>query len=210
MASDPQTEALTAILVTPRSRADLRAAEGEASPDVLDSLRAYPCETPEDEATLAEILHSIKDRAKDVEEMRTSITGPLHVAKRAVDAMFKPVKEALEKAETIIKGKLGEAHSRREEANRRALVAAAGLARVGDTASAASALATVDKSKAEGVSYRTTWSCGIVDATMVPRKWLTVDVAAVKEYLAVYNGTEREPEPVPGLVFTKSVSVAAR
>jgi hypothetical protein len=208
--ADEQTEALTAILVTPPRRASLREAEAEASAEVLAGLRAYPCETPDDEAALADILHSVKARAKEVEEMRTTITGPLNAAKRAVDGLFKPALSAMAEAEAIIKSKLAGAHERREAANRARLEAAAASARAGDTMAASRSLAEVSTAKPEGVSFRCTWTHVVEDVALVPREWLTVDGSKVKIHLAKFNDGHREPEPVPGLRFIKTTGVIAR
>lgn len=209
MATSTETEVLTGILVTPERHLAILSGAAEAS-SVLMALRDWPCDTTEDEASLAEILGAIKGRAKELEEMRTSITGPLNAAKAAVDALFKPAKTGLAEAESIIKAKLAEAHTRREAANQARLQAASASAQAGDTASAAASLAAVDRAKPAGVSFRVAWSCQIEDSTKVPREWLTVDVAAVKAHLARFNDTPLEPEPVPGLKFSKVVGVTAR
>lgn len=49
-------------------------------------------------------LRNIKTLQKQVEEQRTAITGPLNTAVKAVNDLFRPAKEWLEKAESQIKG----------------------------------------------------------------------------------------------------------
>ncbi len=54
----------------------------------------------------AEDLQGIKGRWKRVEELRVSITGPMNVALRAVNALFKPAIDNFEQAESIYKRKM--------------------------------------------------------------------------------------------------------
>lgn len=51
-------------------------------------------------------LLEIKALAKRVEDQRTAITRPINEALREVNALFKPAKDWLAEAETILKGKL--------------------------------------------------------------------------------------------------------
>ena len=51
-------------------------------------------------------LKTVKVLAKQLEDKRTSITKPLNQALREVNALFKPAKDWLKKAEGLIKGKM--------------------------------------------------------------------------------------------------------
>lgn len=60
------------------------------------------------EAAIAvgEDLKSIKSLAREIEDKRTSITGPINQALKEVNAFFKPAQEWLTQAERTLKGKL--------------------------------------------------------------------------------------------------------
>lgn len=62
--------------------------------------------TADDYQLGADELQGIKARWKALEEQRTSITGPINNALRAVNALFKGPQDLLERAEWMIKGKL--------------------------------------------------------------------------------------------------------
>lgn len=56
---------------------------------------------------VAEDLRKVKTLQKDVEASRTTITGPLNQALRAVNDLFRAPAEYLTKAETVLKGAIG-------------------------------------------------------------------------------------------------------
>ncbi len=65
---------------------------------VVDSAETYELAADE--------LKSIKARSKSIEEQRTSITGPINKALKAVNDLFRGPGEYLDQAEKIIKGKM--------------------------------------------------------------------------------------------------------
>lgn len=220
------TSALTAILVPAERQAEIQSEQSEAQA-TLAQLREWPCITPEDEQDLADILGAIKSKSKDLEEKRTSITGPLNLAKRAVDALFRPAKNALEEAETIIKGKLAQADRRREEARRAALLLAqesaakAQAAKAqGDvvqvqaaTQAAAVALASAPTSGSsaapDGVHFRYQWKWELEDIGQVPMDFLALNHATMKIYTSRFKDREDIP-PVSGIRFFRERIVVAR
>lgn len=72
----------------------------------------------------ADDLKKVKSLAKDVEEKRTAITGPLNQAVKAVNDLFRSPKEFLQNAENTIKGAMltydREQQRKAEEARREA------------------------------------------------------------------------------------------
>ena len=64
---------------------------------------AYHIDSPELAELAAEDLRSIKTLQKEVEAQRTSITGPLNEAVKAVNTLFKSPKEYLDQAEVTLK-----------------------------------------------------------------------------------------------------------
>lgn len=100
-----------ADIVTPAERA-LKMAEGWSITD------------DETYALAADELTAIKSKQKALEDMRTSITGPMNQALKAVNAVFKSPAELLERAERLIKGHMI-AYADKREAERRAAELAA-------------------------------------------------------------------------------------
>lgn len=70
---------------------------------MLADAQDYTIDSPELYQSAAEDLQRVKSLAKQVEDTRVSITGPLHQAKVAVDNLFKGPKEFLEQAEKTLK-----------------------------------------------------------------------------------------------------------
>jgi hypothetical protein len=72
----------------------------------LEFIDAYVVDSDEAFALAAEELKAIKARAHALEEQRTSITGPINTALRALNAMFGGPAKLLERAEESLKGKM--------------------------------------------------------------------------------------------------------
>lgn len=69
----------------------------------LDFAVDFVIDSPEMFALAGDDLKSVKAMQKEVEEKRTSITGPLNQAVKAVNDLFRPPKDYLDKAEATIK-----------------------------------------------------------------------------------------------------------
>jgi hypothetical protein len=84
----------------------------------------FTIDSPELYQAAAEDLRKVKTLAKQVEDTRVSITGPLHQAKQAVDNLFKGPTQFLQQAESALKGAMlawdQEQERIRREAERRA------------------------------------------------------------------------------------------
>ena len=76
------------------------------SEDLLASARSYRIVSPDVAIAAGEDLVAVKTLAKQVEEKRTAITGPINQALREVNALFKPAQEWLAEAERLLKGAL--------------------------------------------------------------------------------------------------------
>lgn len=72
----------------------------------LSAAQEYEIRTPEDAEGVGATLREVKGLAKELEEKRTAITGPINQALREVNALFKPAKEWLGQAEQLLKGKM--------------------------------------------------------------------------------------------------------
>lgn len=95
----------------------------------LAFIESLPVTCAEDYGLAVEELKGVKSRWKTLEEQRTSISGPLNQAFKAVNALFAGPMGLLEKAETVLKTKLvaydTEQARQRAEAMRKAEEAAA-------------------------------------------------------------------------------------
>lgn len=205
-----QTSALTAILISPGTQAELQDSH-VADQAALPQLEGWPCETAQDQADLAEFLQAFKGRLKDLEEKRKSITGPLNAAKRAVDALFKPAKTSLESAERIIKAKLADYADRLDRARTEAMERAALAAKAGDTAGASAAMREIppDTGGPDGLSYRYTWKWELEDIEKVPPGFLALNAITMKLYVGKYKASQKIPG-IPGLRFIRSRTVVSR
>jgi hypothetical protein len=201
------SDALVAVAVSSPDREALEESRTYASTS-LEQIRDLPCVSLEDEQTITELLYVVRQEIKDLDSKRTSITKPLNVAKRAVDALFYPALGPFKEAERILRDKLRSAAEAREASNRAALTEAMAASEL--PSSCATHLQRVDDSEGpDGVSYRFEWAFTVSDLDKVPREWLSVDHSAVKIYLRRYKDSEHVPE-IPGLVFHKKATVVCR
>lgn len=90
----------------------------------LSSAEAFVIDSPTMYEIASDDLKSVKTLMKQVEEQRTSITGPLNQVLKAVNELFRAPKEYLESAEAKLKGALltydREQQRKAEEARRAA------------------------------------------------------------------------------------------
>lgn len=114
----PETE-LIALSIKRPDEALFRDSEA-----LLAAAREFRIATPEAALAASEDLKRIKTLARQVEEKRTVITGPINDALREVNALFKPAKDWLTQAEKLVKGKLLEFQSEQDRIAREAQVKA--------------------------------------------------------------------------------------
>lgn len=159
--------------------------------------------TEDDQNFAAEMLRDVKAKFNLLEEKRTSITKPMNAALRAVNALFKPPQEALEKCEKILKQKIAGYLQAKEDANRELLLAAAEAETLEE---ASLALATVEVVQAPtGVSVRQVWKFEIINEGLVPVEYWSVDASKIKAAMGA-----GEPEPIPGVRFFQEPIVTSR
>src|SRR3972149_2919676 len=75
----------------------------KSSEAMLETARSYKITTADAALAAGEDLKAIKTLAKQVEDKRTAITGPINDALREVNALFKPAKDWLVQAEKLLK-----------------------------------------------------------------------------------------------------------
>lgn len=72
----------------------------------LSFIESFQVDSVESYGLAADELRAIKLRASAIEEQRTSITGPMNTALKAINNLFRGPAELLEKAERIVKSKM--------------------------------------------------------------------------------------------------------
>lgn len=191
----------------------------------LEQVKAFPCETPEQEQFCADGRLRASLISKAVDARRTAITKPLLDAKRAADALFNPTIKVFDAIEDTFRQKIQAAQQRRQDAERAARAAAVEAARQATalvaqsappvvvaqaTAQVSVALAQVpEKFVPSGISSGAEWEAELVDLSQVPREWLTVDWSKVKIHQKAYQKSEHIP-PVSGFKFRRVATVRAR
>lgn len=169
----------------------------------LAYLEARTITTGDDAKWANDRLHDVKAQWKLLEERRTTVTKPLHAALREVNGWFKPVQSALEKAEQILKGKLGD--------YMRATTAAREVAMLEVSAGNNEALAaTAPAAPLEGIGVREVWDFDVTDPDAVPRELCTPDPAKIKKAIWYANTPTKEPRPIPGISFRRRSQVSVR
>jgi len=161
----------------------------------------------------AERLRSIKAVQKQLEEKRTSVTGPLNEALRSINGWFKSPMQYLADAELIYKREMAtfsaeeeriarveaakaaeKARLEQEELQRRAAKAAeAGKAEKAAELEARAADVVPEKpafvpAKAKGIGISERWTFHVVDPAKVPREFLVVDEAKIGQLVRAMKG----------------------
>ncbi|MDE3023249.1 MAG: hypothetical protein KGI54_15605 [Pseudomonadota bacterium] len=92
---------------------------GEAA-GILEIAKCYEIDSHEMYAMAADELKKIKARAKELDEKRRAITGPLDEVKKQIMGLFNPPLQMLEQAEAILKLAIGSYHAKMDQKLREA------------------------------------------------------------------------------------------
>lgn len=200
------TELLT-LLVPANTQTTLATKAAEALA-MRPQLVALELRTPDDEQFAADVRAHLKQRLKDSEVSRKSVTTHLDAAKKAVDAQYRPEREAIEGLIAIIDAKLSACETQRRAAAQEANRAAAALAATTGKLSEPVEL----KTRApEGLTYVDTWEHKQVDLMSLvkavaegraPLEMLRFDDSAIKIWLRTYKDSHVCP-PIDGLAFER-------
>ena len=199
----------------------------------LTLAKEYLIDGPEMYGLAAEELKAIKSKARDLDEMRKSMTRPLDDAKKRIMDFFNKPLAFLTEAESLIKRSMltydrEQERKRKEEEDRLRAAAraeqerlqkeaeekAAQLAADGKTEQAIEAAVVpvvplptvhVEQPKIAGISRRQNWKARVVDPMKVPRQFLTVDEKALNAYAKATKGEV----PVDGVEFYAEDVIAA-
>jgi hypothetical protein len=155
--------------------------EAEVSEVVISSPEAY--------AATCELARMLKTRWQEIEDVRTSITGPMVNAKRNADAFFKPALDRYAAAETRCKIAIGRYVEAQEKAKKNAMLAL----------SAGAPLETLEvptRPEASGVTTRKVRKWRIVDEDRIARHFCSPDPKKIDAYLK-----DGGLEAIPGIEF---------
>lgn len=170
--------------------------ENEVAENIID-LDALIINSQEMAEMAGAALTEIHEKLKAIEKKEKTVTAPLHEAKTALHALFRPTKDGLGECKKLLKAKLGDWAEL--QASRRLTALA-----VGDTETALSIPA--DSSvPAVQTSYFWTFEVTVIEA--VPREFLTIDADAVNMLI---KNSDPETLEIPGIrVFQdKRISMA--
>lgn len=182
--------------------------DGEAkhAGEALAEFRSLAIRSDADQDFAAEILRDVKAKHKALDEARLGVTRSLRDNIDTINSWFRPALSLLKEAETELKGKIAGYVREVAERNRLALEAAADA---GTPEEATEALAIVKPTALpQGVSMRHVWNYAVTDVAKVPRRFLTVDHTAIREYLRDAGG--EAPAEVEGLMFFQEEQLAVR
>lgn len=203
----------TALALRPASRVALERvrAASVAISEVIDV--SFP-ETEAAERAAGALLREVETLRRAAEAERKAEKAPHLAAGRAVDAAFADVLDPLERVSGILRRRLSEVATRREDARRFAVQAVSALALSGDAAGANEALALANDPvfapvvAAEGVAEKIDWEIESVDVSTCPREYLVADVAKLRAYArALPAGLEPK---ILGVKFRRVVSHVVR
>lgn len=184
-------------LLLPESERSPLVAQAAKDAAARPQLEAIQCTTPEHEKFLGDVRAHLKQRVKDLEAQRTKITDPLNAAKRAVDALFRPIRKPYEDLVELVDAKLSAYMTAQRDAQRALERSTAGTAQL--------SLPAPPESASETHGYVESWEVSKFDidtlaASPEGRRFLSVDWSAVKILLRDWKDSKVAPE-VPGLEF---------
>lgn len=173
-----------------------------------------PFDSPEREATAAQLLRAIQTLDREADDERTRAKAPHLSAGRAVDDAFKGPRGELERVAGLIRRRLAEAAQARERERAAAMARVAEAVKVGDATEANAALVhAADPVFAPvagpGISERFTWEPTSFDVAAMSREYLAVDMGKVRAEIADANRLGRAPA-IAGVTFERKATIVAR
>jgi hypothetical protein len=194
------------ILVSPEAQAALKT-EAAAAIGPLQMLTCAEITTPEQAAIITAVQTEAHKRLQDLETRRKAITGPLDQAKKAVDALFRPVIEPYKQLKAICAEKRNAYETALRRAEQEARTAAQALAAQGDTQAAVALVEAAKPEPSSGTSWH--WTVKAVTPTRLTREWLCLDQEKVEVHLVAYKDSEAIP-PMPNLEFERIARTRVR
>jgi Skp family chaperone for outer membrane proteins len=157
------------------------------------------------EQTLVDIRQHVKHRLAELDSERKGITGHLDKAKKAIDALYKPVRDVYDEIVSGIDAKLSAAERARRDAAAAAQAQARALAAQGQV----TPVLPPEAPRPVGVGFVESWEhvpseadiralAAAVAAGTAPFEFLRLDDSAIRIWLRQFKDSTYVP-PVPGL-----------
>lgn len=171
--------------------------------DAITMIRDLPVTNDAEASFASEGVQQLKEWYAELEKERTSITKPINEGLRRLNDHFRPMKTALEEAERAVKARIAGYLADKQRRNTAAIEAAAAAA---TAEQAERALATVSPVEApRGTSVRYQWVAEIVDASLLPREYMTPDMYKIVDAVRASDGQVH----IPGVVVRKEQVIAS-
>lgn len=155
----------------------------EEATKVLALVEAFSIETNDTYRQALQLAAGAKKRLIPIEEQRKVRVAPLNAQVKEVNGAFTPAIKAYEKAEKVLKSKLG-TFKMGQEARRSQLLSESAVARkAGDTERANELLEEAETllvPELPGLSNGAVWTGTITDVDKIPRKYMMPDLKALK------------------------------
>lgn len=161
----------------------------------LQAIVNMPITSQADVDVLGKELIENRERRDALEAKRKTLTGPVNDLKRAIDALFKPVKDIFDAVDTTITNKLGPYQQQAKAANTAALDAVGGGSRDASTLATAHA---VPQTPA-GLSEIEEYDFEIENEAEIPRPFLCFDESLARAYVKHHKGNCT----IPGVKIVK-------
>lgn len=200
----------TSVSISPRIQEEL-VHEAAQTSEAMTLLQSFQIHTPEDFAFAGGVLKTVKARWKELEEKRTSVTGPINQALRQINDWFRPVQKPLKDAEELLKARIGTYEITQAAAREEAMLAAASAAAEGDQAKALEHVSEiVPTAIVPGVAIKAVWAFEITNEAEVPREYLSVDPKKIQASIWYADTPHTPPRPIPGVRFFLEGQVRVR
>lgn len=159
----------------------------------------FEVRTSEDYHRCCEALKMVKSRSKSVEASRKEITKHLDAAKKQIMDKWRPITDKYKNMENVLK-ELIVKYDEMIETKRLQLE------------SQISGNVPEQSIKHDGISKKTSWDYRIVDATKIPKEYLTIDHQKLKAACAIAKTEDGKPNTkfVKGVEFFKNVTVSVK
>jgi hypothetical protein len=188
-----------------KSKGEALVKEGDAWAEIARRASAFVVVDDASAETAAEMVKKARAVLREKEEERKTITVPLLAAKNAVDALFRPAKDAIESIISHYKSEIGRYHAERERARVAVLVQSAAEISQGIVPTEP----IPEPVHVPKTTIRQTWDFEIIDADAVPREYCSPDDTKIKAAIW-YADTKTPPREIPGLRFFQKETVTVR
>lgn len=169
---------------------------------LVDTLRNSEISSDSEYEAAGALVKQVKVRMKELQAVKDGITKPIRESLAATQALFKPVEERYEEAESLLKDKIAAYLKVREERNRAELQAAVEA----DDISTVVELAGKAVPAQQGISTRTIYDAEVIDAAAVPAEYLQPDINKIR---AVVRAAKGKIE-IPGVRVVERTQVSVR